>query len=91
MLVYRLIFFNILFFSYVVVILEVLGDFDDIEKMKRVNECVIELLWKRKLLKFDGNLLNFFVFLEWFYLKNGWYINLLDFLFYYEDLVREYF
>lgn len=96
---YNVIYFDIecifciffIFFSYVVVILEVLSDFNDIEKMKRVFECVRELLRKRKLLKFKGVLQDFFFFVEWFYLKEGFYINLLDLLLYYEDLVREYF
>ena len=73
-----------------VAILEALGDPDDTEKMKRANECVIELLRKRKSPKSDGNSLNPSVPVEWLHPKNGRHINSLDSLLYHEDLVREY-
>ena len=77
-------------FSYVVAILEALGDPNDTEKMKRAGECVAELRWKRKSSKSKGNSLNPSVPVEWLHPKNGRHINSLDSLLCHEDLVKEY-
>ena len=77
-------------FSYVVAILEALGDPNDTEKMKRAGECVAELPWKRKSSKSEGNSLNPSVPVEWLHPKNGRHINSLDSLLCHEDLVKEY-
>ena len=69
-------------------ILEALGDTDDTEKMKRANECVIELLQERKSLK--SNSLKSSLPVEWLCPKNGLHINSLDSLLSHEDLVKDY-
>jgi len=77
-------------FSYVVATLEALSDPNDTEKMKRVSECVRELLRKRKSPKSEGVSQDPSLPVEWLHPKEGLHINSLDSLLYHEDLVREY-
>ena len=79
-----------LIFSYVVAILEALSDPNDTEKMKRANECVTELLRKRKLPRSKEVSQDPSLPVEWLHPKEGRHINSLDSLLYHEDLVRDY-
>ena len=70
--------------------LEALSDPNDTEKMKRVSECVRELLRKRKSPKSEGVSQDPSPPIEWLHPKEDLHINSLDSLLYHEDLVREY-
>ena len=76
--------------SYVVAILEALSDPNDTEKMKKANECVKEVLRKRKLPRSKGVSQDPSLPVEWLHPKEGRQINSLDSLLYHEDLVRDY-
>ena len=70
--------------------MEALSDPNDTEKMKRANECVKEILRKRKLPKSKGVSQDTSLPIEWLHPKEGRQINSLDSLLYHEDLVRDY-
>ena len=79
-----------LLFSYVVAILEALSDPNDTEKMKRANECIKELLRKRRLPTSKGVSEDPSLPVEWLHPKEGRQINSLDSLLNHEDLVKDY-
>ena len=76
------------FYSYVLATLEAIGDPNDTEKMKRVTECIKELLRKRSP-RSKGVSQDPSIPVEWLHPKEGRHIKSLDSLLYHEDLVRE--
>lgn len=77
-------------FSYVVAILEALSDSKDTEKMNKANECIKELVRKRKLPRSKGVSEDPSLPVEWLHPKEGRHITSLESLLNHEDLMKDY-
>ena len=71
-------------------ILEALNDPKDTEKMKKANQCIRELVRKRKPARSKGVSEDLSLPIEWLHPKEGRHINSLDSLLNHEDLVKDY-
>lgn len=71
-------------------ILEALNDPKDTEKMKKANECIKELVRKRKLPRSKAVSQDPSLPVEWLHPKEGRHINSLESLLNHEDLVKDY-